>query len=146
MYKTCEVNCGRLLEEKMYEKLVTAFSVSIYQESDLTRMYGWSSSGIDFLIDFDNDIAIMLQTKYRGTRRRETHSVKNFLKSLDHVSNCVKKRNILSFWISKLHPFQDNEELMSSYGVKCISNYKSMDELIEMTINEIKKYLNNKMS
>lgn len=129
---------GKLLESKLYSALQQSLhsSIIIHNEDELRIMFGYNATGIDYLI-IVNDGIIPIQTKYRKSRRRETLEINRFLYSIRYVTERMNKDVMFGLWVSRLAPFDDNQELMSSLKIKCVDNYDCMDRLVEMAIYTI---------
>jgi hypothetical protein len=86
---------------------------------------------------------IPIQIKYRRTRRKETHCINNFLKSINHLPHLYDKPILFGVWISRMLPFTDNQSLLESHKIQCVSYFDDVDILIEKSIEHInKKYIN----
>jgi hypothetical protein len=138
---------GEFFEYKLYEKLLCKFPC-ILRERDLIKKWGFNSSSVDFLIDIDEHNIIVIQAKYRRTRRRETHGVLNFLKSSKYIAECSKKNIVYGLWISLLPPFNDNQDKMMKYNISCVScdkinncnNNELINELLNKTLIKVNEF------
>lgn len=108
----------------------------IKYENDLKKEHGWPLISIDFLLVAKNGI-VPVQIKYRGSRRRETHGIENFINSLVHLSKCYKDPVLFGLWVSRLKPFDDNQEKLMQHKVVCIDCYESLDGMIQRAIESI---------
>lgn len=111
-------------------------SIEVKHEDDLRRLYGFETCGIDYLIITSFGI-IPIQIKYRGTRRRETQGVYNFLNSVEKVKKYTEKPVLFGVWISRLQPFRDNMELLAASRIECIDDFSDMHNLITMSVETI---------
>ena len=75
------MNDGYLMEHLVYEyiKKLNIFDEIIY-EKELIKRYGRGAEGVDYLLIHQNKM-ILLQVKWRRTRRRENSGIESFLKS-----------------------------------------------------------------
>lgn len=130
-------NNGYKAEQLFYE------SISSYQlfedikhERDLKKLYSWSMTSIDYLLITKQGI-IPVQIKYRGTRRRENNAIKNFLNSVNQLPNLYDKPILFGVWLSRLEPFSDNKDLLTSYNIDCVDYYHDLNQLIEKGVRFI---------
>lgn len=136
----CCGNQGRLFEAQIYGRLQRLSGVEvIYDEEELRRMFGWQSVGVDFLVVFSQGV-VAIQAKYRKTRRREDHGIKNFVKSLEHVLQLSGKRLCLGLWVSRMRPFDDNVLYLSRHNILCIHHFDCMSTLVERAIECVSKF------
>jgi hypothetical protein len=128
-------NPGYKAEQLFYEHIKTArtFFKDIKHEDDLKK-YGWDFTGIDYLL-FTHNGMIPIQIKYKGTRRRENLGINNFLKSVKLLNQIYKEQILFGLWISRLKPFRDNEQLLTSYNIKCVDEFNDMNELMRKSVN-----------
>ena len=140
------LNHGRLLEERMLHSLeqivqrltlAHQLQIHLYTEDDLRKEYGWPSVGVDFLIVIPKVGMVAIQTKYKKTRRREDHAIHNFVKSLEYIAKCTDMSLVRGLWVSRMHPFEDNVSRLDRMNIKCISNFDSMDQLVESATNAV---------
>jgi len=132
-----DFNNGRLLELYFHDEVLQNIPiVRILHETQLRRMFGWFACSVDFLIEFDDGI-VLVQCKYKNTRRRENFSIKNFIKSIEVIKSQYKKPFLFGLWISKLDPFEDNKHWLSNHNIHYVSDYQSLDKLIYSAINFI---------
>lgn len=132
---------GTLFEDKIHHNLcMIPNTIKIYREKDLTRMYGWDASSIDFIVEFKENI-IFIQTKWRKSRRRESHGVIHFMNSIKHIQNTEPKNNkkYSGLWISRRKPFDDNIRLMKDSGIETLYCFESMEGLVEKATKYISK-------
>jgi len=130
------LNLGRVLEQKFHKRLKCIKSIkNIYTEHDLCILHGWNASSIDFIVELDDKL-IFIQTKWRGSRRRENHFVNNFIKSYNYLHTKYNTQ-VYGMWVSRMQPFEDNEQLMKTLGINTIHYYDSMDGLIEKAVGTI---------
>lgn len=102
----------------------------IVDENYLTKKWGWHATSVDFMGETENGI-VLIQIKYRRTRRRETAAVQNFIKSVKWLCGCVGKPMLFGLWVSRLDPFEDNKELMKQFKIDIISHYDSIEGLVQ---------------
>lgn len=143
MYNDNDDNLGRVFERSFHKQLEYLCSKNyfdhVFTEDDLRKMYGWQSVSVDFLLIKSNYV-IVVQTKYRKTRRREDHGIQNFIKSIEHVLGKAKDLKLAGgFWISRMKPFDDNISFLLSKNIQCIYHFDSMDILIKKSIDTIKQ-------
>lgn len=115
----------------------------ILLEKDLIRLHGWECASIDHLLVLQNYI-IPVQTKWVKTKRRETHAVMNFLKSVKVIQKIYQKPVLFGIWCSRMTPFEDNQELMKSMKVICVSCFHDMDNLIQQTVDVVIKEMKSR--
>jgi hypothetical protein len=136
-------NYGYLFEQILYEKLkaLNMFD-EIYYEKDLKERWGWDAASVDYLLVYKNKM-IVLQSKWRKTRRRENAHINNFLKSIKHISRLIEgKTLIFGLWVSRREPFQDNIVQLSNHNIFCISDFHSMTKVANQMIDVLKQNLN----
>ena len=134
-------NYGAKLEYDVYQQIIDmGVFDTVLHERDLVAMYGWECSSIDNLIVIGNFI-IPIQLKWRKTRRRETHGVENFIKSIHYIKKITKKEVLFGLWSSRIMPFEDNNMLLQKEKVVCVSFFEHIDGLVAKTINTIEKVL-----
>lgn len=130
-------NCGKILEDELFENLKILPVKKIYTELELTELYGWGASSVDFLVEFDN-ITIFIQTKFLKSRRKENSYIRKFIDSIEYIKNkhedCKKP---IGLWVCRLHPFNDNEVLLNSKNSHVISCFESISDLVLKTIEYI---------
>lgn len=130
-------NFGYFLEYKLYQELSSlGIFDDILVEELLKKQWGWMASGVDQLLII-GDYAIAIQTKWRCTRRRENLFIKNFLNSLEYTIEKSGKKLLFGLWVSRLEPFADNIEKLSSKNVHTIHCFESIDTLVKMTKEKI---------
>lgn len=133
-------NRGQELEEKIYDILKTIGFKRIKKEKELISLFGFNASSIDFLVESDQGI-IAIQTKWKGSKRRETKDINNFVKSLDYLTNIFKeeyKKDLLfGLWISRLEPFEDNKRKLEENKTYAISCFESIEDLGYKTLEWI---------
>lgn len=136
------MDLGKLLETKLYSALQQSLHSSciIHSEDDLRVKYGYNATGIDFLI-IVNNIIIPIQTKYRRSRRRETNEVNRFIYSVKYIIERMKKDVMFGLWVSRLAPFNDNQEMMATLKIECVDYYECMDKLVDLAIHKIQNKL-----
>jgi hypothetical protein len=136
-------NNGIKLEMDLYKRLndLRLFD-NIIMEKDLIRLYGWDTSSIDHLLFYGNYI-IPIQTKWVKTKRRETHAVNNFLKSVKIIQRLFGRPILFGIWCSRMTPFEDNQELMKKMNILSVSCFEDMEILIDKTIEVVMKYMKN---
>ena len=124
--------------ESRFLKAVSNLGVfkEIKYENDLKREHGWGLVSIDFLLVATNGI-VPVQIKYRRSRRRENHGIENFINSLDYLAKCYKAPVLFGLWVSRLRPFEDNQERLLQHKVVCIDCYDSIDVLVSKAIDSI---------
>lgn len=132
-------NNGYLMEHLIYEQIkeLNLFDEIIY-EKDLVKRFGREAVGIDYLLIYQNKM-IILQIKWRRTRRRENNAIKNFLNSVNHIINKINdKQYIMGLYISRMEPFSDNKDHLKNNKVHCIYDFNSMTTLAVYTANYLK--------
>jgi hypothetical protein len=131
------INRGIELEDRLHTELRRVYGESLLTEKDLTRQHGWHASSVDFLIETDEHL-IFIQVKYLNTRRKESVQINKFLKSIEHIRGQLdghtKTKECKGMWVARLHPFQDNENLLRSCNIQVISCLDSMEALISKTM------------
>lgn len=132
------LNRGYELEDKIGIELTRLHGViKVYTERDLTRLYGWPASSVDFLVETPEDM-VYIQVKYLSTRRKESVNINKFLSSIEYIRTQLhdyqRHKDTKGLWVSKLHPFDDNETLLRSCGVNVVSCFDSMDTLVSKTL------------
>jgi len=108
----------------------------------LIRLYGWDTSSIDHLLFYGNYI-IPIQTKWVKTKRRETHAVNNFLKSVKIIQSVFNRPILFGIWCSRMTPFEDNQELMRKMNILSVSCFEDMEILIDKTIQVVMQHTKN---
>jgi hypothetical protein len=132
-------NFGYFLEYKVYEGLNSlGIFDDILLEENLKKKWGWEAAGIDHLLVL-GDYVIPIQTKWRCTRRRENLCIHNYLKSLEYVLQLCGKKMLFGLWVSRLEPFQDNKDRLSSKGIHAVSCFESIDVLVQKTVDCVLK-------
>lgn len=131
-------NCGYILEKELLEKLKSLSAKNIYTEKQLTKLYGWDASSVDFMIEFPN-YTIFIQTKFLNTRRKENHHIHNFIKSVNFIKNKHNVSLLYGIWACRIHPFDDNIQLLSSNKTNVISCFESINQLVDKTMDYIKQ-------
>jgi hypothetical protein len=136
-------NFGIKLEMDLYKRLndLMLFD-NILMEKDLIRLYGWDTSSIDHLLFYGNYI-IPIQTKWVKTKRRETHAVNNFLKSVKIIQSVFNRPILFGIWCSRMTPFEDNQELMRKMNILSVSCFEDMEILIDKTIQVVMQLTKN---
>lgn len=134
-------NSGEKLEADVYHQIrkMNIFDVVLI-ENDLVSMYGWDCSSIDQLLIIDGYM-IPIQLKWRRTRRRETKGINNFIRSIHHVKDIIKKDVLFGIWSSRMVPFEDNAMLLENEKVVSVSFFDNIDGLVMETIKVLKKKL-----
>lgn len=128
------LNEGYEFEQVIYNHLkkLNLFDEIVY-EKELASKFGWDAAGIDYLLTH-NDKMILVQVKWRKSRRRENLGIHNFMKAIDHVVDLTKdKKYAFGLYISRRKPFNDNIEQLSCKKVHCLSDFNSMDGLASLT-------------
>ncbi len=136
------MNDGYVMEHLIYEhiKSLNIFDEIIY-EKELIKRYGREAVGIDYLLIYQ-DKMIVLQIKWRRTRRRENNSIESFLKSINYITNYLKdKQYMLGLYISRIEPFSDNKNYLENNKVHCIHEFDSMNSLAMNTANYLKSII-----
>lgn len=132
-----DYNHGRLLELTFYDRLTQLPGIrNILHETQLRRMYGWFACSVDFLIEFDHGI-VLVQCKYRNTRRRETYGIVNYMKSVELIKQSYGKPFLFGLWMSRLDPFEDNKAWMIGKNIYTASEFKSIEKLIQKSLDII---------
>jgi predicted AAA+ superfamily ATPase len=127
---------GAKLEVDVYNRLADLFFEEIYHERDLVRIFGWECGSVDILI-ITGDYIIPIQLKWRKSKRRETHGIINFIKSVQYIKNKLKKKVLFGVWSSRVLPFEDNQCCLDSENVKCVACFESIDRLAAATVDFI---------
>lgn len=129
------LNRGYELEDRLLHALRGVAGATVCTEKDLTRSLGWDASAVDFMID-TKDRRVFMQVKYLSTRRKESVNIQKFLNSMKYVNACIPPsgKTVTGLWVSKLHPFNDNVELLHAHDVIVESCFDSMDALIRNTM------------
>lgn len=134
-------NRGPELEGKIYNILESLNLGHIKHEKDLIAHYGYNASSVDFLIELAEGI-IIIQTKWKGSKRREDKDIRNFLRSFDYLrqiyENRYNKPVLFGLWVSRLEPFDDNRQRLGNINVHAISCFESIDVLGIKTANFIR--------
>lgn len=135
---------GNLFEEILYDKIKELnFFDEIHYERDLLKKYGWHSSSIDYLLVYKKKF-IVLQLKWRNTKRKENLSINNFVKSTLFMQNKMHdKEYMCGLWVSRLKPFDDNISFLAQHSINYVSCCESMDKLAILAQNHIKTLLND---
>ena len=123
-------NFGYIFENIIHDKLknLECFDEILY-EKELKKRWGWEASSVDYLLIYDNNI-ILIQVKWRKTRRRESVHIHNFIKSINHIMNALTNKNmVMGLWISRREPFEDNKEFLSKHNIRCIYDFHSMNKI-----------------
>jgi hypothetical protein len=132
--KNLTVNNGRELEGRLLLDLRQEYGANVYSEQELTKLYGWNASSVDFLIETEDHL-IFMQVKYLATRRRESIQINKFISSIKHIRMSLPehslKKTMIGVWVCKLYPFGDNVKLLENYNIKVVSSFESIDTLIE---------------
>ena len=132
-----DYNQGRLLELGFYNQVRSKFdNITVLHEYELRKLYGWHACSVDFLLEFDAGI-VLVQCKYRNTRRRENLGVKNFLASVNLLKEKYDKPFLFGLWISRLAPFKDNEHHLHNEMIETITDYQSVDDLVDHALKII---------
>lgn len=127
---------GRVLERALFNEFIaTGLFEDIYTETDLRNMFGWNATSIDYMLVSKAGHIILLQSKWRKTKRRETKCVMRFLRSVEHVVNCagVGQRYTFGIWAARCEPFEDNKQLMQQYNIHSLSSFDSIVSLVSKT-------------
>jgi hypothetical protein len=130
-------NCGLVLENELLEKLKCLPNViRIYTEKELTKLYGWDASSVDFMIEFNN-YTILIQTKYLKTRRKENFHINKFVKSINYLKKVHNLNLFYGIWVCRIHPFDDNISYLHSNRTDVVSCFESINLLVNKTIDHI---------
>lgn len=132
------LNRGYELEDRvLYELQRLTGIVEIFTERELTRIHGWLAASVDFLVE-TSDQLIFIQVKYLSTRRKESVNINKFINSIEFIRSQLteeqKQKKVRGLWVSKLHPFTDNESLLQTYNIRVVSCFESMDTLVSRTV------------
>lgn len=126
-----EKNQGYKFEQILYDKIkaLNMFD-EIHHERDLKRKWGWDAASIDYLL-VRKDKVIVLQAKWRKTRRRENAHITNFLKSINHIGGMIQqeKKIVFGLWASRREPFEDNQCHLKEHNIYCVSDFTSMSRV-----------------
>ena len=141
-FKNDPNNVGYIAEKCFYDLLCMSkdLFIDIKSEADLKKEHGVSMASIDYLLIRPNGI-IPIQIKYRGSRRKETIGITNFILSVDKLCTLYDKPILFGCWVSRLRPFLDNESKLKQYKVKCVDEYDNMNLLMEKSIDYIVKHI-----
>lgn len=135
------MNNGIIFEKSLHKKLIECKLFNkIVHEKELIKTYGFLACSIDFMLEYENKL-IFVQCKYKNTKRKETKDIKNYVKSMDYLSEKLGNKLYIGLWISKLTPFEDNIKFLSSKNTKVISHYSSVEDLSNYAINRINQEL-----
>lgn len=128
-------NHGYLLEH-LFERRLRELNMfkNILHENQLKQRWGWSSSSVDYLLE-TKDHVILIQCKWRTSRRRENLGIRNFLSSVNHILSHFNKPLLMGLWVSRIQPFEDNIETLRKNKIECISYYDDMEMLVDKAIN-----------
>jgi len=130
-------NFGYIVEQLFYDNISKlGIFIDIKHEKELIKTYGFSYSSIDYILILKDGI-IPVQIKYRGSRRRETIGVDNFISSISKLGDIFNKPIIYGLWISRLRPFDDNESLLGLHNIRCVDDFHDMNRLIEKSVDYI---------
>lgn len=139
-------NLGAKLEVDVYNLLLQLdFCEEIYHEKDLVRIFGWECGGVDALIVMTHGI-IPIQLKWRKSKRRETHGIVNFLKSVRYVKNKLQKDVLFGVWSSRVMPFLDNQCSLQSENIECVAYFDSIEGLAKCTVDFITSKIEKEIS
>lgn len=142
MYGHNYENDGLYLEEQMFKAFAGMGFKRIIREDDLIRQFGFEASSIDYMLETECG-RIVLQLKYRRSRRRENKAVQNFLRSVEFVKNKMQDKPILfGIWSSRIEPFEDNKVLLQSHNIVTVSLFDDLYGLVDRT-KETLTSLNN---
>lgn len=133
-------NLGYLFEHVIFEKLKSMdLFDEIHYEKELIKRYGWNACSIDYLLVY-KDTYIVIQLKWVKTKRRETHAINNFIKSVEYLRTLFNtKKMICGLWVSRRKPFQDNEFNLNNRNIFCVSEFDNMSKAADQTERFIKK-------
>lgn len=124
------MNEGYLFEQVLLDRIKSmGIFEEIHYETDLRKRWGWHMSSIDYLMVYQNKIIVVIQAKWRRTRRRENAAVQNFIRSIEYVKRCYQSYKLIGLWVSRMVPFEDNQCNLQSYNVYCVSNDNDMANL-----------------
>lgn len=130
-------NLGYKLEELLMRNFCNmGLFKTVLHENDIRKKWGWNLSSIDFWLETESYI-ILVQTKWRKTRRKETKGVNNFLRSLTVAKQIANKKITFCLWVARREPFEDLISILETNNVYCISSYDSIDKLVSKTIEFI---------
>ena len=129
------LNRGYELEDRISTELQRLDGATVQTEKELTRTYGWLASSVDFLVETPDQL-VFVQVKYLSTRRKESVNINKFLSSIRHIMSQHPSKNkpFVGLWVSRLHPFNDNETLLNSQNIHVVSCFDSMDTLVAKTV------------
>lgn len=134
-------NFGKHLEEKLYERLLElGYFQTIADEEHLKRLWGWKAASVDYLLEISG-MVIMIQCKWRRSRRRENKGINNFLGSVEYIKNKNDKPLLFGLWISRVDPFEDNIEVLNNKHIICVSEFNSIDWLVDKAISTLRSKL-----
>jgi hypothetical protein len=115
----------------------------VYHERELVNLFGWHCCSIDALAVY-GDYIVPTQQKWRNSKRRETHGVDNFIKSLQYVQKKLGKKVLFGVWSSRMKPFDDNVMKLQEWNVVCVSHSTDIEGLVAKTIEVITKEIHKK--
>lgn len=136
-FNTNVYNHGKDLEDKLYQRLVKIGCLTaICDEENLKRRWGWKAASVDYLIEV-NGMSIPIQCKWRKSRRREDKGIYNFLYSIDYLKTKDMKPVLFGLWVSRVDPFDDNRLVLHDRQILCVSDFDSIDWLVDKAIETI---------
>ena len=110
---------------------------NILHENQLKQRWGWPSSSVDYMLE-TKDHVILIQCKWRTSRRRENLGITNFLSSVNHILSKFDKPMLIGLWISRIEPFEDNIETLKKHKIQCISYYDDIEMLVDKAIEHLR--------
>jgi hypothetical protein len=135
------LNFGKHLEDKLFEKLVAlGYIETIANEEKLKRQWGWQAASVDYLLEVCG-MVIPIQCKWRRSRRRENKGINNFLGSIKYLTEKQEKVVLFGLWVSRVIPFDDNREVLYGKHIFVVSDFNSIDWLVEKAITIIEDKL-----
>lgn len=136
MYLTKDpINRGYQAEKVFYEYISNVrICQKILHECELRKCHDWHMASIDYLLFLENGI-VPVQIKYRGSRRRENTSVNNFLNAVNRLHMLYNKPILFGIWISRLRPFEDNQERLKSQKILCVDYFHDMNTLMKNAVD-----------
>lgn len=143
MHDTNRHNFGKLLEDVLFDKLKKLGIIQrISHEDILKRQWGWRAASVDYMLELNN-FMILVQCKWRRSRRRENKGINNFLESIKFIQDRHEKPLLFGMWVSRINPFDDNVEVLNSHNIYCVSDYDSIDWLAEKSVDLLVSKLSN---
>lgn len=134
-------NLGRLFERKMLFglKSMEVFD-AIHDENTLKKRYGWKASSVDYMLELPEGL-ILMQIKWRASRRRENAAIMNFLGSIKYIQDHYNKPMLFGMWVSRMEPFEDNKQLLKNNNIHCVHHFESIESLVKQSTMALHNHL-----